>query len=319
VIALSSSGRDRGGEGWSGLTPVDRWTLGYSVVVAALIVWRVRGEQLLVFLAVHALLAALALLMPRARQGGPVGRFLGDWYPLLLLTALYTEVGLVNLGDGRAYDRLALTWEHALLGFQPAREWIRSNHSVWLSWVLHLGYLAYYPITLAGPLALWAMGQRDAMLRATTTIVATFYVCYAIYLVFPVVGPRHVFAAVDNAASQTAIAQLTARFLDHVAAWGAAFPSSHVAVSAAATLAAFREWRALGWALVVPTTLLALGSVYGQFHYAVDALAGVGVGAMVAVGARLASARGAAASVDPERRDAPEPAAPCVDRRSVSS
>ena len=60
-------------------------------------------------------------------------------------------------------------------------------------------------------------------------------------------------------------------------------------------VSALCEWRALGMALVVPTTLLALGSVYGQFHYAVDALAGLGVGLAVAAGARLASRQGAPA------------------------
>ena len=104
--------------------------------------------------------------MPRARRGGPVGRFLGDWYPLLIVTALYTEVGVANLADGRVYDRIVLGWEQALFGFQPAREWIRWYPSVWLSWVLYLGYLAYYPITAAAPLALWVSGQREAMQRA---------------------------------------------------------------------------------------------------------------------------------------------------------
>jgi membrane-associated phospholipid phosphatase len=104
-----------------------------------------------------------------------------------------------------------------------------------------------------------------------------------------------VFPAADNAATQTAIARLTARLLDQTAAWGAAFPSSHVAVSVAATAAALREWRALGLTLVLPTTLLTLGSVYGQFHYAVDALAGVGVGLAVVAGTRLVWRRGAAA------------------------
>src|SRR4030095_13322961 len=77
------------------------------------------------------------------------------------------------------------------------------------------------------------------------------------------------------------------------AAWGAASPSSHVAVSVPATVAALGEWRALGLVLVVPTTLLILGSVYGQFHYGVDALAGIGVGLLVALGARLTSRRDA--------------------------
>ena len=85
-------------------------------------------------------------------------------------------------------------------------------------------------------------------------------------------------------------------------AWGAAFPSSHVAVAVAATAVALLEWRVLGLALVVPTTLLTLGSVYGQFHYAVDALAGIGVGLAVAIGAWLVSRKGATAiEVDPGR------------------
>jgi membrane-associated phospholipid phosphatase len=278
------------------MTSVDSWTLGYAVVAVAAFVWRVPHERIAVLLATHVLLVVLVLMMPRARRAGPVGRFLGDWYPLLLVTALYTEVGLVNLADGRAYDRIVLGWEQALFGFQPALTWIRWSPSAWLSWALYLGYLAYYPIIAAAPLALWVTGQREAMLRAMTTIMATFYLCYTVFLVFPVVGPRHVFPAADNVATQTTIAQLTARFLDHVAAWGAAFPSSHVAVSVAATATALREWRALGLMLVVPTTLLALGSVYGQFHYAVDVLAGLGVGLAVAAGVWLTSRQASGAA-----------------------
>jgi hypothetical protein len=287
-----------------GATALDRWTVGYAIVVAAIVGWRVPSQRLPVFLAVPVLLVTLALLMPRARRAGAIGRGLGDWYPLLLLTAVYTEVGLINLSHGRAFDRMVLGWEQTLFGFQPSRDWIRWHSSIWLSWILHLGYLAYYPIIVAAPLTLWLTGQREAMLRVMTTIVATFYLCYVVFVLFPVVGPRHVFPAADNAATQTAIAQLTARFLDHVAAWGAAFPSSHVAVGVAATIAAVHEWRALGLALVLPTALLTLGSVYGQFHYAVDALAGLGTGSMVAAGARLASRQGVTAQVDPRRRDA---------------
>jgi membrane-associated phospholipid phosphatase len=306
-----------GWEGWSRATAADRWTLGYALAIAVVLVCRVPTVYLPVVLVVHGLLVALALLMPRARRAGTVGRFVGDWYPLLILTALYTEIGLANLADGRAYDRIVLGWEQALFGFQPAREWIRSRPSVWLSWVLHLGYLAYYAIIVAAPLALWLTRQREAMQRAVTTITATFYLCYATYLVFPVVGPRHVFPAADNAATQTAIAQWTARFLEHVSAWGAAFPSSHVAVAVAATAVALLEWRVLGLALVVPTPLLTLGSVYGQFHYAVDALAGIGVGLAVAAGAWLVSRKGATAlEVDPGPCMTRQPPMPPVDRRN---
>lgn len=72
--------------------------------------------------------------------------------------------------------------------------------------------------------------------------------------------------------------------LDRLAAWVAAFPSSDVAVSVTATVAALGEWRQFGYALLDPTALLVLGSVYGQFHYVVDALARRCVAAAGAVG-----------------------------------
>jgi membrane-associated phospholipid phosphatase len=59
---------------------------------------------------------------------------------------------------------------------------------------------------------------------------------------------------------------------------GTAFPSSHVAASVVASLCALRFQRPLGVAVAASTVGLALGTVYGGFHYAVDALAGGIVG-----------------------------------------
>src|SRR3989442_11587094 len=57
--------------------------------------------------------------------------------------------------------------------------------------------------------------------------------------------------------------------------WGAALPSSHVAAAVVAVLCALRYWRALGFVLTPFTIGLVLSVVYGQFHYAVDAVAGL--------------------------------------------
>jgi membrane-associated phospholipid phosphatase len=271
------------------MSALDRWTLGYAVAAVVIVAWRRPEGQVALLVAVHTVLAALALVVPRARRAGPLGRLLADWYPLLVVVPLYTAVGMANLADGTTHDRLVIAWEQALFGGQPSRDWIRAQPWPWLSWLLHLGYLAYYAITVAPQLALWLAGRRDAMQRALTAIMATFYVCYAMYLLFPVVGPRLAFPAADNAAATTAIAVFTAELLERGAAWGAAFPSSHVAVATVATLAALRECRPLGWLLVLPAALLVLGSVYGQFHYAVDALAGLVLAGAVALATRLAA------------------------------
>jgi membrane-associated phospholipid phosphatase len=47
-----------------------------------------------------------------------------------------------------------------------------------------------------------------------------------------------------------------------------------VAVAWVASVSAWLEWRSLGRALIPLAWLLTLGTVYGQFHYGVDALAG---------------------------------------------
>ena len=62
-----------------------------------------------------------------------------------------------------------------------------------------------------------------------------------------------------------------------------------MAVSSVASLSALGFWRRFGVWLVAVSALLALGTVYGQFHYAVDALAGLAVGiAMLRVGTACA-------------------------------
>jgi membrane-associated phospholipid phosphatase len=56
-----------------------------------------------------------------------------------------------------------------------------------------------------------------------------------------------------------------------------------VAAALAATIAAWAASRRLGAMLAVATALLTVSVVYCQMHYAVDALAGLAVGALAAV------------------------------------
>ena len=71
--------------------------------------------------------------------------------------------------------------------------------------------------------------------------------------------------------------------LDRGDSWGAAFPSSHVSAAVVAAICALRYCRPLGLALAPLTLGLVLSVVYGQFHYAVDALAGLFVAGGVLV------------------------------------
>lgn len=272
------------------LAALDHWTLGYVGFASTMLLVGARPDppRTLMIAAGYAALAALACIAPRLRRGGVVPRFLADFYPLIAAVGLYTAIGVVNAAAGISHDDVVQRWEEAAFGGQPSRDWIRAMPSRTLSWLLHAAYLSYYFILAAAPLGLWGSGRYEGARRVTLAMMIAFYLCYAAFLLFPVAGPRYTFPLADNAATRTIIAQLTQRLLDDGAAWGTAFPSSHVAVSLVAAGATLREWRPLGALLMVAAILLTLATVYGQFHYAVDAVAGALLAAaVVAASARL--------------------------------
>lgn len=259
------------------LAPIDRATLAYVALALAFGLARgPRGWPANMLLPLGLLLVALVavVLAPHARRTGPLGRLLGEFYPLVVTVALYTHVGLVNEAGGVAHDAVVLRWEAALFGGQPSLEWIRAFPSPAWSTLMHAAYLSYYPILAAAPLGLWLSGRREAARGTALLMTATFYVCYSIFFLFPVAGPRYLFPPAENAAAAVPVAAFTHRLLQAGSAWGTAFPSSHVAAALVGATCAWRGFRPLGAVLLPAAFLLSLSTVYGQFHYAVDALAG---------------------------------------------
>jgi membrane-associated phospholipid phosphatase len=271
----------------------DKATLAYVSAATVAVLWFARRDPATcaLLLLAHALVGALVVLAPRARDAGPLGEAAGTWYPMVLLAAFYTEVGVLNLEAGFHYDALIQRLEVAVFGSQVSYEWIRAMPSVTLSWVLHACYLAYYFILLAAPLGLWMSGRRDAARFTIFALVTTCYCCYVVFLFFPVAGPRYSFTVATNAATEVWPARVARWVLDLGDSWGAAFPSSHVAGAAVATVCALRFWRPLGLALLPWSVGLVFGVVYGQFHYAVDAVAGLAMAAAVVTSLNAGLAR----------------------------
>ena len=273
------------------LAPIDRATLAY--VAVALTFQLARGPRAwpsgpLLILGLLLVAAVAGGLAPRARRAGPLARLLAEVYPLLLTVGLYAHVGLVNAAHGVSHDALVQGWEQALFGSQPSLAWIRAFPSPAWSTLMHASYLSYYPIRAVSPLGLWALGRRDAARGAILLTMATFYVCYGVFLAFPVAGPRYLFPPAANAATAVPVAAFTHRLLEGGSAWGTAFPSSHVAAALVAAAAAGRGCRPLGAVLLPAAVLLSLATVYCQLHYAVDALAGAALAAAALIAGRRA-------------------------------
>ena len=92
-------------------TAVDIVTLVYVTFATAAVLAFSREDHASwdLLLTAHALVVVLVLIAPRAREAGAVGRFLGDWYPMVLLAGLYAEVGVVNVDLGVQHDQIIVS------------------------------------------------------------------------------------------------------------------------------------------------------------------------------------------------------------------
>jgi membrane-associated phospholipid phosphatase len=268
-----------------GLRLIDRLLLGYLAIGGVIALVRANQRPAAGWAVVaYSGIAALVLLLARPGHG-ILGRALREVYPLLLLVPLYSSLDLINgIGQVPVHDVLIRQWEAALFGGQVSQTWWQQSHNPFFSWLFHLSYFSYYLI-IPLPFAWFAVTGDGASLRRSVLIIfATYLVCYLWFIFFPVAGPYYEFPRpaawfLDNGPARVVYATLSTG-----SSYGAAFPSSHVAATVSALIAGWLGSRTLGWILAIPTVLLTIGVVYCQMHYAVDAVAGVALGSVIALG-----------------------------------
>jgi farnesol dehydrogenase len=270
----------------SRIIPVDRVVAVYNLFVAG--VWAVSGPSAVITLmavALHLLGAALPTLVERSQSPGaccllPGRRFWGwrlrELYPMLLIAPFWSEIGSLGaLREVPANDGLVIAADRWLFGMSPHEQWLPRFDAVWLSELMNFVYLAYFLAVFLPPLLLAVAGLRDAV-RDTVLGLATIYLgCFAVYLTFPVEGPRHATEVYvgPHMAGFFYGAVVTAQGLGD--SLGTAFPSSHVAGAVGIAIIAWRwlpRWIAV--VLSLEATGVAFATVYTQNHYALDALAG---------------------------------------------
>ena len=265
------------------LLPVDVVLLGYLAVASAVAIHRAGTRPACWWVvAANGLTAVLIALLWRPGLGR-VGRTLREIYPLLLLVGLYGQLDVLNSGGVRVHDGLVQRWELTLFGTQVSRDWWRAAPSTLWSTVLHAAYFSYYFVVSIPAFYFLHRGDLPAARRFVLSVITTFVLCYLVFIFFPVAGPYYMFPRPSPWFLDNAAARLVYETLAEGSSYGAAFPSSHVAATVAAALAAASGSHRLGLVLLVPTILLGVGVVYCQMHYGVDAVAGLVIGVVVAL------------------------------------
>ena len=234
----------------------------------------VAGRTPLGLFAAHIVALCAILWIARRR----IDNAITAWLPIVAIPFLYAELPAIHIGS--LHDAVVQRWESRWFGASPAHvaaaRW--PNHA--LSELLHAAYLSYYAIIVLPPLVLYLKGDRAEFARIATGLLTIFALCFAIFIVFPVAGPRYEWSSPPGVYDGP-IRRFVLHVLEAGSSRGTAFPSSHVAVAAAQSVMTLGWNRRFGVGLSIVTLLLAAGAVYGGFHYAVDAVAGGLIGCAV--------------------------------------
>lgn len=196
-------------------------------------------------------------------------------------------------------DHVFAGYEQQLFHMQPALVFSQKISSPVFSELMHLGYASYYP--LIGLVSLYFFFYKyQEFARATFIILASFFIYYVVFIFLPVTGPQYYYlaAGVDQIA-QGNFPNVGDYFATHdeslpIPGWDggffyqcvasahatgerptAAFPSSHVGVTAILLLLAWHARNRKLLCIILPFfVLMCFATVYIQAHYAVDVIGG---------------------------------------------
>jgi membrane-associated phospholipid phosphatase len=273
---------------------ISEWILAvyFTYVTALAMLLPVAAEVRIRTAAANAALLCLyaVLLRPRLRDRLAI-RHLRNWIPLALMLLAYKEMGwLAPASHTHELERSWIVWDRMLLRDWGLRAAIESAGRLFPA-LLEASYVLVYALPAFSMTMLYLYRKS---VRAETLLVVYLLGLFLSYVQFPFwpsEPPRTVFAGEDLPNVMTWIRRFNLWILGGYGIHTSVFPSAHVSGAVAAAFGLRRALPEKPWvhrAVAVYAALVALATVYGRYHYAVDAVAGVAMGlSAAAVGGAL--------------------------------
>jgi hypothetical protein len=244
-----------------------------AVTPAAVVPWRRR------LLVASLSLASAALVLAIGRAGSDVLR---AWAPHAYLVTGYWLPALIapRPATPTRFERWLATTDRRL----------RAGPGVprLLVHVTELAYLLCYPLVPAAFVVVWREGQAADATRFWVTVLLAGYACY---VPLPWLVSRPPRLVQERLETRHALGDVNRFVLGRVSHGLNTFPSGHVAVATACALALRPVSFTAGIFAAVVALAIAVGAAAGRYHYVIDVLLGLIVGAAAAaIAARLVGA-----------------------------
>ena len=223
----------------------------------------------------------------------PVSRWLRWWYPLILCTLFFEGLGrMIHIIQPTLIDAHLVAADEKLFG-SVLTPILQHHASPWLTEIFYICYSSYYFLIPAVGFSLYMRGGGSyAPFREFIFAVSlTFWVCYLHFLLTPAGGPVFWpdYPGPVLSPDGGPITVLERWLFKRGTIVGGAFPSSHVAVAFVVVVYAWR-FRIAPYLFLPLFVGLAVSTVFAGYHYGVDVLYGLVVGALVAAGVAWAMA-----------------------------
>lgn len=221
---------------------------------------------------------------------------LRDWAPIGFTLAAYREMNWFtpSIRDHHL-ERAWIVWDRWLLDDAHLRAAIESLGPL-LPSCLEVSYVLVYAIAPISLTILFLNSARDLRRNRVSTFwfayLAGTLAAYALFPYFPSDPPRVVFAGADLPTVVTIFRRFNLAILGKYGIHSSVFPSAHVSSAFACAwglLIAMPDRRRYGWMVACYASAVAIATIYGRYHFAVDALAGLAVSSLAFFSVRVVS------------------------------
>ena len=131
---------------------------------------------------------------------------------------------------------------------------------------------------------MYFFASREVFETALTAVAMAFYLCFIGYVLLPAEGPWKTLAYLQNVDMDASFfRRIVAAVQSRAGIIGGCFPSAHISVAFAAVTSFFFYYKKVFFLLLPYAILLALATVYGRYHYAIDSLVGLGIGVFAGI------------------------------------
>jgi membrane-associated phospholipid phosphatase len=262
----------------------------YLAALALVLRNRPRADLRVLLLAIGVTIAVLLLVWAEQKWRPTTFSIVRDWFILGLVLVYYRALDwFAPASYNVALEASWLQWDHVMLSHYGLRHLIESFGKL-IPAYLELCYLLTSQAGCYALAIIYLYRQRERSDRFLSIYVLGTLISYALIPYFPTRPPRVVFPFYDAPTVNTALRTVNLSLLSAAGIHAGVFPSAHVSSTFSAAwglFAALPEHKIYGYIFLGYAISVAIATVYGRYHYAVDAVAGIAMSLIALLLVRL--------------------------------